>query len=241
MDTMKYYLDIAKNKNAGYEFDREIHDIDGNIVELLLKCGLRVPVKPQVSQGIPEDIVNTIMKEGETQLTFGEKNNEDLETYRKISYNAEVLNFLLFQLTKDLDEINKDYSQLRSVLLKPNPLRKEVEPYLEKWLDKVSHFSTITDPIEFLSKIRKPCGQLKQKKVCDESHMCGWTDSTCKIKIRDTLSKTKLFNRLLNILIENSKIRYMILDGRTTPFFSTILYLELPNEVILTDLELKTT
>jgi hypothetical protein len=33
----------------------------------------------------------------------------------------------------------------------------------------------------------------------------------------------------------------MILDGRTTPFFSTILYLELPNEIILTDLELKKT
>ena len=71
--------------------------------------------------------------------------------------------------------------------------------------------------------------------------MCGWTESTCRIKIRDTISKSKLFHRLINSLIENSKIRYMVLDGRTTPFFSTILYLELPNEVILTDLELKTT
>ena len=239
MDTMKYYLDIAKKKNGGYEFDREIHDIDGNIVELLLKCGLRVPVKPQPSQGIPEDVINTIMKEGETQLTFGEKNNEDLETYKKISYNAEVLNFLLFQLTKDID--STEYSSLKNSLLKVQPLRKEVEPHLEKWLDKVSYFSTISNPIEFLSKIRKPCGQLKQKKVCEESHMCGWTESTCRIKIRDTISKSKLFHRLINSLIENSKIRYMVLDGRTTPFFSTILYLELPNEVILTDLELKTT
>jgi hypothetical protein len=238
IETQKYYLNIAKNKNKGYEFDREIHDIDGNIVELLLKSGLRVPVKPEKSQGVPEDVLNTVMKEGETELTFGLKNEEDFEKYRKISYNSEVLNFLIFQLTKDLED---DYIELKNSLMKINPLRKEVEPYLEKWLDKVTYFNNITKPIEFLSKIRKPCGQLKQKRVCEESHMCGWTENTCRIQIRDTISKPKLFNKLLNILLENSKIRYMILDGRTTPFFSTILYLELPNEIILTDLELKKT
>jgi hypothetical protein len=39
-------------------------------------------------------------------------------------------------------------------------------------------------------------------------------------------------------LTENSKIRAIVLDGRTTPFFSTILYLELPHELIVTDNEL---
>jgi hypothetical protein len=39
----------------------------------------------------------------------------------------------------------------------------------------------------------------------------------------------------LNVLVENSKQRAVVLDGRSTPFFSTILYMELPNEVILTD------
>ena len=75
--------------------------------------------------------------------------------------------------------------------------------------------------------------------MCEESNMCGWTENTCKIQIRDTISKKKLFNKLLNTLLENSKTRYMILDNRTTPFFSTILYLELPNEVIMTDFEIK--
>ena len=69
--------------------------------------------------------------------------------------------------------------------------------------------------------------------------MCGWSEDKCKIQIRDTLSKKKLFNKLLNTLLENSKTRYMILDNRTTPFFSTILFLELPHEVILSDLDLK--
>jgi hypothetical protein len=52
------------------------------------------------------------------------------------------------------------------------------------------------------------------------------------------LNKDKLFHRLLTTLVDNSKIRSMVLDGRTTPFFSTILYLELPHELILTDNEL---
>ena len=36
-------------------------------------------------------------------------------------------------------------------------------------------------------------------------------------------------------LIDNSKIRSMVLDGRTSPFFSTVLYMEMPNELIVTE------
>ena len=68
--------------------------------------------------------------------------------------------------------------------------------------------------------------------------MCAWS-GTCKIEIRDTFSSKKVFQKLLRTLIENSKIRSLVLDGRATPFFSTILYLELPNELIITDREVK--
>ena len=54
----------------------------------------------------------------------------------------------------------------------------------------------------------------------------------------NVIKKEGLFNRLLSTLIDNSKIRSVILDGRVTPFFSTILYLELPHELIVTDMEL---
>jgi hypothetical protein len=120
--------------------------------------------------------------------------------------------------------------------LRPN---KDIFSLLEEWFDKTIYFNKISKPIEFLSKIRKPCGQLKSKSVCEDSNMCGWSENKCKIQIRDALSKKKLFNKLLNTLLENSKTRYMILDNRTTPFFSTILFLELPHEVILSDLDLK--
>jgi hypothetical protein len=71
--------------------------------------------------------------------------------------------------------------------------------------------------------------------------MCAWDGKTCRIQVRDTVSKKKLFNKILGTLIDNSKIRSIVLDGRTTPFFSTVLYLELPTEIIYTDTELKET
>ena len=49
---------------------------------------------------------------------------------------------------------------------------------------------------------------------------------------------SQIFKKLLVTLIDNSKVRSMILDGRTSPFFSTVLYMELPNELIVTDNEL---
>ena len=120
-----------------------------------------------------------------------------------------------------------------------NPTSKDLYELLDPWFNKTIYFISNSNPIEFVSKIRKPCGQLKSKSVCEDSNMCGWSENKCKIQIRDTLSKKKLFNKLLNTLLENSKTRYMILDNRTTPFFSTILFLELPHEVILSDLDLK--
>jgi hypothetical protein len=69
--------------------------------------------------------------------------------------------------------------------------------------------------------------------------MCAWDGKTCRIQVRSSISKQKLFNKLLGVLLDNSKIRSVVLDGRTTPFFSTVLYLQLPNEIIYTDSEVK--
>jgi hypothetical protein len=69
--------------------------------------------------------------------------------------------------------------------------------------------------------------------------MCAWNGKQCRIQVRDSVNKPKLFNKLLATLVDNSKIRAMVLDGRTTPFFSTVLYIDLPTEIIFTDLQLK--
>ena len=115
-----------------------------------------------------------------------------------------------------------------------SPKLAEVSPLLETWFEETTHFTNIKEPKQFLSKIRKPCND-----TCD-GELCGWDGDVCKVNINSVLKKEKLFHRLLTTLLENSKIRAMVLDGRTTPFFSTILYLELPHERIVTDNDLPT-
>lgn len=229
-------LDIISKVNSGYEWAEDGFDIEGNRVELITKSGLRIPVIPEPLEGNANEVLSSVMKESESQLTFGKPNMQDEQTYKQISYFSEVYEFLIYQLTKD---IQGDYTALKDVLQPIKPKRSEVAPELETWFNETVLFHSLDKPIEFLSKIRKPCGQLSKNK-CESGHMCAWTGKVCKTNISESLGKEKLFNKLLNNLLDNSKLRYMVLDGLTTPFFSTILYLQLPNEVILTDLQLKT-
>lgn len=234
---IKSFLEIAKTLYPGYEYEQDIHDADNNKVEILTKSGLRIPVVPVRSIGENEEVIKTISQEGETALVFGSPNAEDAKTYKEISYAAEVYEFLIFQLTSDIQ--TEEYRDLQVALRDVRPKHSLLEEPLKKWFNETTYFHSIDTPIEFLSKIRTPCGQYKTESKCNEGHMCGWNKNQCSIEVRNTLSKTKLFNKILRTLLDNSKIRSMVLDGRTTPFFSTILYLELPTEVILTDFQLK--
>lgn len=237
-DDTRTLLKKAQVIAPGYEWAEDMYDGKGHIVEILTRSGLRVPVKPKAGEGEASEVVSTIMKEGETTLALGEPNKESLAKYKEISYASELYEFLLFQLTQDI--LDRKFPDLIAALSVSTPKRSELEPLLEEWFAQTTHFVSLDTPIEFLSKIRKPCGQFK-KNTCDSAHMCAWDGKTCKIQVRDTISKKKLFNKILATLIDNSKIRSIVLDGRTTPFFSTVLYLELPTEIIFTDTELKGT
>jgi hypothetical protein len=233
-DKMIVYLSLITEFHRGFALERELSDSEGQIVELLLQCGLRIPVVPEPGPGKPEDVLGTIVKEGESEFTFGSPNPADTQLYKTISYADEVYNFILFELTQDLED---GYPDLRTALSN-TPVRKEVEPLLASWFSEKVQFAKLDTPIEFISKIRKPCGQFKSRSSCDNAHMCGWSGQ-CSVRVRDSINKDKLFNTVLTNILENSKTRYMILDGRTSPFFSTILYLELPHEKIVTDLEVR--
>ena len=87
------------------------------------------------------------------------------------------------------------------------------------------------NPELFVRKVRQPCGQLTEAKC---KGVCGWTPGgQCRVRVPPKL--TDLFKRLLEVLVTNPKQRAVVLDGRASPFFSTILYLELPHELFLTD------
>jgi hypothetical protein len=65
-----------------------------------------------------------------------------------------------------------------------------------------------------------------------------WDGASCKVQVkqvRPTLERTVLESRLISTLASNDKIRSVVFENRISPFFSSILYLELPSEVILSD------
>jgi hypothetical protein len=228
------YLAIAKKTSPGYGWSEDLTNTGGQITEILTESGLRIPVKPTESKYTdPLEVFETMNEVGESNLALGPKSEDIKLRHDKISYESEVYEFLVFQLTTDLE--NSEYSELRIALQQINPKQKEVEILLRNWFNETTQFLKIDSPIEFLSKIRTPCGNTKTE--CGGS-MCAWDGKVCRIKVRNSVESSKLFNRLLSTLVNNSKIRSIVLDGRTTPFFSTILYLELPNELIVTDHEL---
>jgi hypothetical protein len=70
------------------------------------------------------------------------------------------------------------------------------------------------------------------KDTCKKSTLCGWHKDTCKIKVKPIVEKSKILIRLTKTLKDNTKQRALVLDGRLSPFFSTVLYLEMPHELI---------
>jgi hypothetical protein len=233
-DDMKLYLDIASRISSGYEYSEDIFNSSNQRVEILVKSGLRILVKPEVLPPKENlEVMETVQTVGETEIAFGKTSKELKSVHDEISYKSEVYDFLIFQLTKDLES---DYAELRTVLRELVPKVSEVQPLLQDWFTKTVTFNGATNATKFLSKIRTPCGQFKENEC--SGNLCGWDGRVCRIQIKESLQKDSLFHRLLSSLVENSKIRSMVLDGRTTPFFSTILYLELPHELIVTDNEI---
>jgi hypothetical protein len=227
--TVKTLLETASQITSGFAFKEDLYNANRQKVEILLESGLRIPVKPVDADGEPKEVIETVRDIGESELVFGEESQELKQNNRDISYSSEIYEFLLFQLTKDMES---DYLELRNALREVSPNVSVVQPLLAKWFEETTTFADIAKPKQFLSKIREPCNE-----TCD-GELCGWDKGVCKVKISSRLNISRVFHKLLTALTENSKIRSIVLDGRTTPFFSTILYLELPHEVIMTDTDL---
>jgi len=231
------YLEIAGKYTDGYEWVEDLVNTDNQRVEVLLKSGLRIPVKPEeVKPKEPLEIIDTVNQISESKLVYGEESEELNRDYKRINYTSEIYEFLIYELTNDLKE---NYKDLRASLQEVLPKVKTVQPLLRDWFERTVDYSKVNTPIEFLSKVRTPCGQFKSKDTCS-GNLCAWNSEAkkCNIEVKPIVRKEQLFHRLLSTLVENSKIRGMVLDGRTSPFFSTILYVSLPNELILTDLDI---
>lgn len=225
-------LEKAAPVNPGFAWKRDVFDTEGQRVEIETASGLRVPVVAEKIDGahVAEEVLKTIRRSREAELITGKPNAKDVAKAAEISYEAEVLDFLMFLLSKDVAK--DDYRTLRLAL--ESGSRERLAPELKKWYAVVAHEMSVTNPEMFVRKVRQPCGQFETETTC--TGVCGWKDGKCKVRVD---RNDQFFQRLLGAMVGNTKQRAMVLDGRASPFFSTVLYLEMPNERFLTDAQIK--
>lgn len=236
-ETVRKYLVIAESYAKGYAWREDVFDYDKNRVEILTESGLPIAIKAEKIESNVEtkEVTSTIRKYDESEMVFGESLPKLEEVRANISYSTEIFEFLLFELSNDMFK-DDEFSDLKNELMNDHPTLNKVETLLKKWFNKKTYMMNVEEPVTFLSKIRTPCGQFTKSKC--KGTLCGWDGNVCKTRLDKKIDKDRLFHRLLTTLIVNVKIRATVLDHRITPFFSTILYLELPHELILTDSDL---
>lgn len=228
-DTMRTFL--ADVRNEKFKIRDELQSTSGNVVELELNSGFRVPIQPEdaPSAEAPREVVDTVRKGTENALVNGLPNAADLKIAQEIAYSTEIYEFLMFSLSKDVQ--TDDYANLRrSIEIRSPALLKD----LDKWFKSEAYEDATKSPVEFVNKVRTPCGQYTSKDSCNSSSLCGWHKNDCKIRVKPIVEKAAVLKRMAKTLRENDKQRALVLDGRLSPFFSTILYLEMPHELITT-------
>ena len=228
-DSVRTFL--QGTKHPGFKEVSELQNTAGKVVELLLTSGFRIPIQPEDGDGEPSrEVLETIRRNTEDSLVKGEPNKEDLKLARDIMYSSEIFEFLLYTLSRDVQE--SKYEELRDAISNRS---RDLKKKLKEWLQSEAHWDESMTPYEFLTKVRTPCGQFTSKDSCNKSSLCGWTRNTCKVRVKPIVTKELILNRILKTLVENDKQRALVLDERLSPFFSTVLYLELPHELITSD------
>ena len=231
LPTSKTLGDFLKEaRHTGFKRAEVLQATDGTYTEFLLESGFRAPFRPEESEDddVAKEVTKTIREHSEETLVTGRPNPEDLRLASDITYSSEVFEFLLFSLSKDIQ--TADHEDLRAAIAKPGPgLFKS----LSAWFSREAYWDDVNEPVQFVSKVRTPCGQMIEN-TCKSSTLCGWHKGTCKIKVNHIVDTRSLLKRMTKVLSENSKQRALVLDGRLSPFFSTILYLEMPHELITT-------
>jgi hypothetical protein len=227
--TLSQFLDGTKHQ--GFKRVKELYGANGFYTEFLLESGFRALFRPE--QGEKDDVKEVLQTirdpHSEEELVHGEPNKEDLRLASEISYSSEVFEFLMFSLSNDVQM--DEYETLRNAIKNPGP---DLMKQLKTWLDTQAYWDSVNEPVQFVNKVRTPCGQM-EKDTCKKSTLCGWHQNTCKIKVKPIVDEKKILIRLAKTLKENTKQRALVLDGRLSPFFSTILYLEMPHELITTN------
>lgn len=221
---------FADTKHPGYKVIADHANVYGDIVEVEVSSGFRVPIQPK--GGVPKkatEVMETILLNSEDALVEDPPKKEDTQLAETTTYKSEIIEFLLYSISKDIQ--TEDYVELRMSIQNSTGALDED---LDAWFKAEGYMDTASSPIQFINKVRTPCGQLTNKDTCNKSSLCGWHKGDCKIRVNPVFTKRQLLHAVAKILRENTKKRALVLDGVLSPFFSTVLYLEMPNELITT-------
>ena len=238
-------LNAVKKEGFHHEPSKDRRNAAGLIVEVETVAGFRAPVRPSAppSPGPVSEVLETVRgatgvdttgKElkGEQVLVSGEPDPGMRTLKDTIDYASEVYEFLLFSLAGDIAADANDYADLRSAIERKDAAA--LGPLLADWYKKEAYEDASETPYRFLSKVRTPCGQMKDESTCKASSLCGWDKGDCKVRVQPSRSTGALLPRIQTTLLKNDKQRALVLDNRLSRFFSTVLYLEMPNEWITT-------
>jgi hypothetical protein len=231
------FLEEAQHIHAGFKYAHDVGNSDGQIVELITSSGLRIPVQADEWDDDYSEITETVRKAGEDALVWGDPDPATQKSTRAITYEAEVFDFVLYQLSHDIHS-GEEYRAMRTLLGENSPSVEALRPLLHEWIEATLAFHEADSPPSFVKKMRSPCSVGN----CTGS-LCYQDGASCRVeikKVRPTLDRDSLENRLLKTLVSNEKIRDIVWQNKSSPFFSSVLYLELENELILSDSEVST-
>ena len=224
---------LAECRHPGFKVVSDHRNLAGQLVELQLASGFRVPIQPEdaTQPGPAMEVLATVQRNDESTLVDGTPNKKDLAMAEETAYAAEIYEFLLYSLSKDLR--TDEYETLRARISERAPTLYQD---LKAWVRAEAYEDTTKTPIAFVNKVRTPCGQYTSADTCNKSTLCGWHNNDCRIRVKPIVKLEDILKRMVRTLRDNDKQRALVLDARLSPFFSTVLYLELPHEVILTSL-----
>lgn len=233
-DEMRALLKTATH--PGFKLVEELQDVNGFVVEFRLASGFRLPIRPETPTLLqpPKEVITTLRmkKDNEKELIDGKPNAKDLQEAQQISYSAEIYEFLMYSLSKDIQTI--EYEHIRQEIVNHS---EDLYRDLAEWYSREAYEDTTSSPLHFINKVRTPCGQFKDnEEACKKSSLCGWHQGTCKIRVKPYADTKRILHRMVKTLLNNEKQRALVLDDRMSPFFSTILYLEMPHEFITTNI-----
>ena len=240
---------LSDTKHAKFKVQSNVFNVWGMVVELELASGFRVPIRYETvdNAGDASEVVRTTRNArsedpnlvGEAVLVDGEPNKADTKLAQDTAYASEIYEFLMFSLSKNIATdsagavLDPTYGGLRTLVQNRTA---GLYNALKKWFNTEAYQDSTTSPVEFVNKVRTPCGQLNDKETCSKSTLCGLYKGTCRIRVKPIVDKDAVLKRMVKTLRDNVKQRALVLDDRMSPFFSTVLYLEMPHELITTSI-----